>query len=136
MGVLRSWARNKGKEFRKQVRSSKYLNLAQEVQRLHAHTPMADWQRSRVAEIRALYEDKRQKLGEKHDVLQAELAREFMQHEVDFITASHEFRKKNPDEVWAPTAIGKMGFMAKRFWNQLIERGRSLGISYGEANKA
>lgn len=134
MGANRSFFRRKFVEARKAARKSRYASLAQEIEHLHAHTFLAPWQQGRIKEIRAMYEMKRQKLGEKHDQLQANLAQEFMQHEVDYIRASTELRSKDRNAEYHPDMLGKMGFFARSFWKKLTAAVPTQ--QHGEASKA
>lgn len=83
-----------------ELRKTRMSKLSREIQAFYAEHLVAPWQQDRVKEIRALCEYKYKALDKKYLELKQELTEEFMQHEVDFLHASHKFREENPGKEW------------------------------------
>ena len=93
--------------------------LVREIEILHTTTPLARWQRDRIAEVRVLCEKKEQAIIDKANQLCQQIREEHMQFEIDFIYSSMEFRKKNPDDEMHFEPQDGIGEKIKGFFNNL-----------------
>lgn len=139
MDALDVFKKSKGKGFRPgfveryaEARGEgRMQKIAKELTTLHAQTPLAEWQRNRITEIRNAGEFHIKKMYHKARVLEMQLMEEYAQHEIDFIMASNQFKRDNPGQEWAPDLTSKLGLVARSFWKRFMATGQKLGINYG-----
>lgn len=105
------------------MRESRFNKLVKECERLYATHPLAEWQRERIAEIRALGEFKCKVVDDKAMETKRRMVEEFMQFEIDFIYASAKFREENPGEEMKFAKESKVS----AFFKDIIERAKTLG---------
>ena len=119
---------------KEQVNKIKAVQIAKEIESWMASHPMAQWQRQRCKEIRAVYESKIKQLERAHDIAATQVAEDFAQFELDFLKASHEFRQDNPNKEWHPE--GAAGLLTKAFWRNFAHEAKELGVNILNNGKA
>ncbi|MEK7068562.1 MAG: hypothetical protein AAB964_01970 [Patescibacteria group bacterium] len=124
MGFQRQLHRGDKKELSE---NNKAYRLSKELQHFYANHFLSPWQKTKIGEIRALYEHKQKGLDRAHDIASSRLSEEFMQFELDYAFASDQFKKENPGKEWAPSGI--KGLLSKAFWVNLVRKGRELGVN-------
>lgn len=107
------------------MRETRFNKLVKECERLYATHPLAEWQRERIAEIRALGEFKCKVVDDKAMETKRRMVEEFMQFEIDFIYASTKFRQEHPGEEMKLAKESKVS----AFFKDIVERAKALGNS-------
>ncbi len=103
-------------------RSAAY-KLSRALQEFYASHMVSKWQRDRVNEIRALYEDKQKDLNIAHDHACSRLSEEFMDFELEYLRVSDKFKEENEGEEMPWNVNGKTPFIAS-----LINRAKAFGL--------
>ena len=116
MGILKSLNRWRKKELTK-VRA---YGLAKELTLFYERHFVSPWQKSKVDEIRAMYEVKQKNLGKAYDIASSRLSEEFMMYELEYLRASESFKKDNPSKEWVPDGV--RGYLTKAFWRNLFSK--------------
>lgn len=120
-----------GRHYRNERVKTRAYNLSKQLSEWYATHPVAPWQTQRAQDIRDLYEKRVKDLELAHDHAASRTSEEYMQLELDYLMASHEFRNKNPQSSempWSPGA--SMGIMAKAFLKNLLVKAKSLGLNW------
>lgn len=131
--TLASRARNFRRDLKKRLGDGRMARLVEEGTQLHATLPMAEWQRKRIAEIRAVGEQKCREVEQASEMRKRQLVEDFMQFEIDFMLASNKFREHNPGEEWKPGGVWKAGFALRKFFKGLGHRAEAMSIpGYGD----
>lgn len=103
-------------------RSAAY-KLSRALQEFYASHLVSKWQRDRVNEIRALYEDKRKDLDIAHDHACSRLSEEFMEFELEYLKASDTFKEENEGAEMPFNVDGKTPFLTS-----IINKAKAFGL--------
>ena len=69
--------------------------LSKKLQQFYATHMVSTWQREKVGEIRAVYQDKQDQLDAGHDIASSQLSQEYMAFELEYLETSHRLKKEN-----------------------------------------
>lgn len=128
MGALKKLSR----AMRADRARTRNVALSKQIMEFYQTHPIHAWQTENVKQIRGVYEEKQKDLDRAHDIGSSELSDVFMQFELDYLRASHDFAEKNPGMEYHPK--GLKGLFTKAFWRNLTRQGKVLGIdlTYGK----
>jgi hypothetical protein len=87
------------------------IRLSKDITKWYAEHPLSAWQKQKVEEIRADYEEKQKALDQAHDIASSDLSDVYMEFELEYLKTSHRFREDNPGKEYHPK--GMDGFVSR-----------------------
>lgn len=78
------------------------------------------WQKEKVGEIRAVYQDKQNALDAAHDIASSGLSQEYMQFELEYLETSQRMKTENGGQE--PYHKDFRRFVSGAFWKQLFSQ--------------
>src|SRR3990167_787768 len=69
--------------------------LSKKLQQFYATHMVSEWQRKKVTEIRAVYQDKQDALDAGHDIASSQLSQEYMAFELEYLETSDRLKTEN-----------------------------------------
>mgnify|MGYP001577533623 FL=1 len=92
--------------------------LSKKLQQFYATHMVSTWQREKVGEIRAVYQDKQDQLDAGHDIASSKLSEEYMAFELEYLETSDRLKTENGGQE--PYHKDFRRFVSPAFWRQLF----------------
>src|SRR3990167_5625909 len=96
--------------------------LSKKLQQFYASHMVSLWQREKVNEIRAVYQDKQDGLDAAHDIASSQLSEEYMAFELEYLETSQRMKDENGGQE--PYHKDFRRFVSKAFWQQIFQHGQ------------
>lgn len=94
--------------------------LSKRLQQFYATHMVSTWQKDKVNEIRAVYQDKQDGLDAAHDIASSKLSEEYMQFELEYLETSHRLKDGNGGQE--PYHRDFRRFISPAFWRQTFSQ--------------
>jgi len=92
--------------------------LSKKLQQFYASHMVSLWQKEKINEIRAVYQDKQNGLDAAHDIASSNLSEQYMEFELAYLETSHRLKDENGGQE--PYHKDFRRFVSVPFWRQLF----------------